>query len=102
MGGDDSLKLRPWRGTYSSPGRSKPPDHSEINTVTENCEGISRDATFLGHPGRGSATGCLGHFWKADLGHFSQAPKIGAVEGTPNDWTDQYGIFEADQVTPYP
>jgi signal transduction histidine kinase/CheY-like chemotaxis protein len=27
---------------------------------------------------------------------------IGAVEGTPNDWTDQYGIFEADQVTPYP
>src|ERR1700674_1605599 len=27
---------------------------------------------------------------------------IGAVEGTPNDWTHQYGIFEADQVTPYP
>jgi hypothetical protein len=75
MGGDDSQKLRPWRGSYSSPGRSKPPDHSEINTVTENCDGISRDATFLGHPGRGSATGCLGHFWKADLGHFSQAPK---------------------------
>jgi len=27
---------------------------------------------------------------------------IGAVEGTPNDWTEQYGIFEADEVTPYP
>src|SRR6185312_3410812 len=23
MGGDDSQKLRPWRGTYSSPGRGK-------------------------------------------------------------------------------
>ena len=25
MGGDDSQKLLPWRGSYSSPGRSKPP-----------------------------------------------------------------------------
>ena len=34
MGGDDSQKLLPWRGIYSSPGR-KPPAHYEINTVTE-------------------------------------------------------------------
>src|ERR1700674_5819009 len=27
---------------------------------------------------------------------------IGALEGTPNDWTHQYGIFAADQITPYP
>ena len=29
MGGDDSQKLRPWRGATSSLGRSKPPAHSE-------------------------------------------------------------------------
>src|ERR1035437_9236246 len=27
MGGDDSQKLLPWRGTYSSPGRGRPPAH---------------------------------------------------------------------------
>ena len=25
MGGDDSQKLLPWRGSHSSPGHSKPP-----------------------------------------------------------------------------
>ena len=40
---------------------------------------MSRGATFPGKPGRGSATDCLGHFWKADLGHFSQAPKALAL-----------------------
>ena len=32
-------------------------------------------------PDAGSAAqlqDCLGHFWKATLGHFSQAPKAGA------------------------
>ena len=76
MGGDDSQKLRPWRGICSSPGRNKPPAHSKINTVMENYGGRpAPDATFSGQPGRGSATDCLGHFWKANLGHFSQAPK---------------------------
>jgi hypothetical protein len=32
MGGDDSQKLLPWRGTYSSPGRGGPPAHCEINS----------------------------------------------------------------------
>jgi hypothetical protein len=35
MGGDDSQKLLPWRGTISSPGRSKPPVQCEINTVAK-------------------------------------------------------------------
>ncbi len=35
MGGDDSQKLRPWRGTISSPGRSRPPAHNRINTVAQ-------------------------------------------------------------------
>ena len=35
MGGDDSQKLLPWRGIHSSPGRSKPPAHCEINTVAK-------------------------------------------------------------------
>jgi hypothetical protein len=76
MGGDDSQKLLPWRGIYSPSGR-KPPAHGEINTVTEKCGGDSRVATFPGPDGRGvhPATGCLGHFCKADLGHSSQAPK---------------------------
>ena len=75
MGGDDSQKLTPWRGIYSSPGHSKPPAHSKINSngkLRWGCRGVLR---FLAKPGRGSATDCLGHFWKADLGHFSQAPK---------------------------
>jgi hypothetical protein len=28
MGGDDSQKLLPWRGIYSSPGRSSLPIHT--------------------------------------------------------------------------
>lgn len=34
MGGDDSQKLLPWRGAYSSPGRSKPVS-LQINTLTQ-------------------------------------------------------------------
>jgi hypothetical protein len=35
MGGDDSQKLLPWRGTYSPPGRSKPPDISQEHFIQE-------------------------------------------------------------------
>jgi hypothetical protein len=62
-------------GEYSSPGRTKPPAHSRINTVTETAMGISRVATLSGQPGRGSATDRLGHFWKAEAGQFWRAPK---------------------------
>ena len=34
MGGDDSQKLLPWRGSYSPPGR-KPPAHYRIDTVAQ-------------------------------------------------------------------
>jgi hypothetical protein len=46
MGGDDSQKLMPRRGIYSSPGRSKPPAHSKINTVTKNLRWGSRGPHF--------------------------------------------------------
>jgi hypothetical protein len=35
MGGDDSQKLLPRRGMYSSPGRRKPPAHCKINTLAK-------------------------------------------------------------------
>ena len=35
MGGDDSQKLLPRRGTYSSRGRSKPPAFSNINALAQ-------------------------------------------------------------------
>ena len=46
MGGDDSQKLLPWRGSYSSPGR-KPPAYSKINTLTDNCGGDTVGANPL-------------------------------------------------------
>ena len=48
MGGDDSQKLLPWRGAYSSPGRSKPPAFSNINTLAQRPSGdaMSRAATL--------------------------------------------------------
>ena len=74
MGGDDSQKLLPWRGMYSSPGR-KPPAQQQ----NQHCNGKLRwggpGHHFAQQPRRHSATDCLGHFRKADLGHFSQAPK---------------------------
>ena len=51
MGGDDSQKLLPWRGTHSSPGR-KPPAHCRINNITETAL-ESRGRTIPGQPGRG-------------------------------------------------
>ena len=59
---------------HSSPGHTKPPAQ-QIITVTETPGGFSPGTTSPSQPDRGSATDCLGHFWKADLGHFSQAPK---------------------------
>src|SRR5207249_9811135 len=81
MGGDDSQKLLPWRGICSSPGR-KPPAHYEINTVAENCAMgnlPTPPSPDKARPGRGSATGGLGHFWQAYLGHYSRAPKTWKV-----------------------
>ena len=48
MGGDDSQKLLPWRGAYSSPGRCKPPALRNINTLAQRPSGdaMSRAATL--------------------------------------------------------
>ena len=35
------------------------------------------------HADRGSATDCPGHFWQADLGHSSQAPKHWVLQPYP-------------------
>src|SRR5271165_750752 len=68
MGGDDSQNLTLWRGIDSPPRHSKPPAQLTATpycTVTENCRGV-----LVGR----SATHRLGHFRKADLGHFWRAP----------------------------
>jgi hypothetical protein len=64
MGGDDSQKLLPWRGTYSSPGRSKPPAHYENITLPQMA------APPRSTMRRGAAHTAWGHFWKAEVGHF--------------------------------
>jgi hypothetical protein len=89
MGGDDSQKLLPWRGIHSSPGR-KPPAHYRINTVTETTVGFLRAC----HPpspaslAKASATGRLGHFWKAQVGQFWRAPKA-----MPEEWVSATAII---------
>ena len=46
MGGDDSQKLLPWRGIYSSPGR-KPPAQLPKSTISlKLAVGISRGAPW--------------------------------------------------------
>ena len=37
MGGDDSQKLMPWRGAYSSPGRSRPPAYSRDQHLSQSA-----------------------------------------------------------------
>ena len=39
MGGDDSQKVLPWRGSDSSPGRSQSFAYNKIRTLTENSAG---------------------------------------------------------------
>src|ERR1017187_5632694 len=81
MGGDDSQKLLPWREIRSPPGRSKPPAHCRINTVTETAVGISRAPPSPASLAMASATASLGHFWKAQVGQFWRAPKVSTKFG---------------------
>jgi hypothetical protein len=75
MGGDDSQKLLPWRGIHSSPGR-KPPAQLRINNVTETAGwNLALTPPSLAGLAVASATGRLGHFWKAEAGQFWRAPK---------------------------
>ena len=75
-----SQKLRPWRGISILSRAQQTSGSQQINTVTENCGGVSRAPPPLASPLRGSATDGLGHCWKAGLGHFSQAPKASGLE----------------------
>ncbi len=50
MGGDDSLKLQPWRGAYSSLGRNTPAD-CKLNTLTQGH--LLPSPASLGHSNRG-------------------------------------------------
>ncbi len=56
MGGDRSQKLRPWRGIISSPGRSTPPAHIKINTLTEKRpDGIARGSRLFSYSQTGAS-----------------------------------------------
>src|ERR1017187_8211324 len=80
MGGDDSQKLLPWRGIHSSPGR-KPPAQLRINNVTETAGwNLALPPPSLAGLAVASATGRLGHFWKAHSGQFWRAPKYSLAE----------------------
>jgi len=73
MGGDDSQKLLPWRGPTPLRGANL------RLTTNQHCNRKlrwgSRGAPLPSQSDRGSATDCLGHSWKAQMGQFSRAPK---------------------------
>ena len=67
MGGNDSQKLLPWRGMYSSPGR-KLAAHGKIDTLPQSTNSLSaldaivparRDATIANAPTLGSRSAYL-------------------------------------------
>ena len=97
MGGDDSLKLLPWRGSFSSPGRSRPPDQ-QINTVMEMGQVLAEGP---------SATGALGHFWKVAPDHFWKAPKFKGISGRQSTkvqyvvYSNQRSFFVCDGAISY-
>ena len=70
MGGDDSQEAPAREGSQLPLQGANLRLNYEINTVTET-------APHFAHCQRacGSATGCLGHFWKAQVGQFWRAPK---------------------------
>ena len=83
MGGDDSQKLLPWRGSAPLRGANLRLNY-EINNVTETAGwSLLLTPPSLAGLAVASATGRLGHFWKAHPGQFWRAPKTsgnGTVE----------------------
>ncbi len=75
MGGYDSQKLRPWRGSLSSPGRSSPPAYYQINTVTDTAYWMTAVPGGIDQHDAGSATKGLGHSWKTQVAQSLKAPK---------------------------
>jgi hypothetical protein len=102
MGGDAPRSSRLGEEDISSPGRS-PVQLTAKSTLY--LKGLNfEESTPRGPPlpggavvairGRGgssldqcprqrSATDCLGQFWKAEVGNFSQAPKVNHLRGFP-------------------
>src|ERR1017187_1219231 len=75
MGGDDSQKLLPWRGSAPLRGANLRLNY-EINNVTETAGwSLLLTPPSLAGLAVASATGRLGHFWKAHPGQFWRAPK---------------------------
>src|ERR1035437_2037604 len=76
MGGDDSQKLLPWRGSAPLRGANLRLNY-EINNVTETAGWslLLTPPSLAGLAGA-SATGRLGHFWKAHRGQVWRAPKV--------------------------
>ena len=75
MGGDDSQKLLPWRGSAPLQGANLRLNY-EINNVTETAGwNLALTPPSLAGLAVASATGRLGHFWKAEAGQFWRAPK---------------------------
>ena len=71
----------------SSPGRSKPPAHSKINTVIEN------GGRFLGANLQDlSATACLDYSSKTGAGHFPKAPKPTASRWSASSLSGPFGM----------
>jgi len=69
MGGDDSQKLLPRRGSYSPPGR-KPPAQLRNNTVTENCGWVLAGHNFAQPAGSWLSYRLLGSFLESRPGSF--------------------------------
>src|ERR1039457_2192861 len=79
MGGDDSQKLLPWRGSAPLRGANLRLNY-EINNVTETAGwSLLLTPPSLAGLAVASATGRLGHFWKAHPGQFWRAPKHGSL-----------------------
>jgi hypothetical protein len=69
MGGDDSQKLLPWRGSYSPSRAQTSGSITEINHITETCSG-NLAGRALAIWAMAPASARLGHFWKAHVGQF--------------------------------
>src|ERR1039457_1713588 len=83
MGGDDSQKLLPWRGSAPLQGANLRLNY-EINNVTETAGwNLALTPPSLAGLAVASATGRLGHFWKAEAGQFWRAPKGGKRRKSP-------------------
>lgn len=77
MGGHDSQKLLPRRGIHLLSGARQTSGALQNQHSNRKRRWGSRDSSRT-VASRRSATDGLGDFWKAEVGHFSKAPKVEA------------------------